>query len=99
MNGLHPRNALHPSPPAQRRNEAQNRYSAETVRFPMQCRLLYEKTEWKHSVPAMVGVLDRHFCRPDPSFQTSPAPLLEIINAGSKAKINTDFYAKPVDGH
>jgi hypothetical protein len=65
----------------------------------MQCCLLYEKTEWKHSVPAMVGVLDRYLYRPDPSFQTSPAPLLEIINAGSKAKINTDFYAKPTHGH
>jgi hypothetical protein len=65
----------------------------------MQCCLLYEKTEWKHSVPAMVGVLDRYLYRPDPSFQTSPAPLLEIINAGSKAKINTDFYTKPTHGH
>jgi hypothetical protein len=78
---------------------AQNRHHAETVRSPMQCRLLYEKTEWKHSVPAKAGALNRYSYQPDRLYRPVPRPLLEIINAGSKAKINTDFYANPKRGH
>jgi hypothetical protein len=65
----------------------------------MQCRSLSEKTEWKHSVPAKVVVVERHFYRPDRLSRPVPRPLLEIINAGSNGKINTDFYANSADAH
>jgi hypothetical protein len=65
----------------------------------MQCRLLLEKTEWKHSVPAKAGVSDGYFYLPDRLCRPVPRPSLEIINAGSNGKINTDFYANSADAH
>jgi hypothetical protein len=76
---------------AQHLIRAQNRHHAETGRSPMQCRLLYEKTEWKHSVPAKVGVLDRHLCRPDHLFRPVPPPCWRSLMQDQKPRSTLIF--------